>query len=110
MKTLLELSSDKDSKTYTDSRALLVAICDMDFIIGLCLLRIILSNTHRLSQYLQGKDVDVISARKIANMTMETLRRCRSEDQFNIVWNMASLMGLKIKLLLSNTRFELREA
>ena len=41
---------------------------------------------------------------------METLRRCRSEDQFNIVWNMASLMGLKIKFLLSNTGFELREA
>ena len=110
VKTLLELSSNKDSKTYTDSRALLVAICDMDFIIGLCLLRIILSNTHRLSQYLQRKDVDVISARKIANMTMETLCRCRSEDQFNIVWNMASLMGLKIKFLLSNTGFELREA
>ena len=110
VKTLLELSTDKDAKTYTDSRALLIAICDMDFIFGLCVLRIILSNTHRLSQYLQGKEVDVLSARKIANMTMETLRRCRSEDQFNIVWQMASVLGSKIKSLLSDTVFELREA
>ena len=110
VKALLKLSSDNDPKTYSDSRALLTAICDMDFIIGLCVLNVILNNTHSLCQYLQGKNIDVLSARRIANMTMETLRRCRSEQQFGLVWQMASLMGLKVKTWLANSPFEFREA
>lgn len=92
-KSSLKLSSDNDPKTYSDSRALLTVICDMDFIIGLCMLKVILSNTHSLCQYLQEKNTDVLSARRIANMTMETLHRCRSEQRFGLVWQMASLMG-----------------
>ena len=78
------------------------------WIIGLCLLRIILSNKHRLKKSMSSEE----KARKIDNKAMETLRRWRSEDQFNIVhvWKMTSIIGLKIKLLPSNTGFELREA
>ena len=45
VKALLPLSLDKDPKTYSESRALLTAICDREFIFGLCLLKVILSNT-----------------------------------------------------------------
>ena len=76
VKALLMLSSDKDPKTYSDSRYLLTAICDLEFIFGLCVLKIILRNTSGLSRYLQGKTVDVISAR----------RKCRNEESFNSVW------------------------
>ena len=72
VKALLTLSSDKDPKTYSENRALLTAICDWEFIFGLCLLKVILSNTSSLSQYLQGKTVDVISARRNADMTIQT--------------------------------------
>ena len=34
----------KDSKTYHESRALMTAICDLEFIFGLCVLKVILSN------------------------------------------------------------------
>ena len=110
VKALLTLSADKDPKTYSESRALLTAICDLEFIFGLCLLKVILSNTSSLCRYLQGKTVDVISARRNADMTVQTLRQCRNEESFSSVWQLASAMGLKIKKWLTNSEFELREA
>ena len=44
------------------------------------------------------------------DMTSQTLRQCPSEESFNSVWQTASVMGLKIKKWLTNSRFELREA
>ena len=74
------------------------------------LLKVILSNTSSLSRYLLGKTVDVISARRNADMAIQTLRQCRNEESFNSVWQIASAMGLKIKKWLTNSQFELREA
>jgi len=48
VKALLTLSSDKDPITHSDSKALLKAICDFEFIFGFCVLKIILSNTNSL--------------------------------------------------------------
>ena len=110
VKALLTLSSDKDPKTYSESRALLTAICDLEFVFGLRVLKVILSNTNSLCRYLQGKTVDVISARRNADLTIQTLRQCRSEESFKSVWQLASAMGLKMKNWLTNSQFELREA
>ena len=104
VKALLTMSSDKDPKTYSESRALLTAICDLEFISGLCVLKVILSNTNSLCRYLQGKTVDVISARRNADMTIQTLRQCQSGESFNSEWQIASAMGL------TNSQFELRGA
>jgi len=82
----------------------------LEFIFGLCVLKVILSNTNSLCRYLQGKTVDVISARRNADMTIQTLRQCRSEESFSSVWQIASTMGLKIKKWLTNSQFELQEA
>ena len=38
----------KDSKTYHESRALMTTICDLEFIFGLCVLKVILSNNSSL--------------------------------------------------------------
>ena len=97
VKALLGLSADKDLKTYSESRTLLTAICNMEFIFGLCVLKVILSNTSNLSRYLQGDTVDVLSARRNADMTIQTLHHCRSEKSFNSVCQIASTVGLKIK-------------
>ena len=43
-------------------------------------------------------------------MTIQTLRRCRSEEGSNSVWQIVSTMGLKVKKWLNNSQFELREA
>ena len=103
VKTLLTLSADKDPKTFSESRALLTAIRDWEFIFGLCLLKVILSNTSSLRRYLQEKRVDVISARRNADMTIQTLRQCRNDESFNSVWQIASVMGLKFKKRLTNS-------
>ena len=54
--------------------------------------------------------VYVISARRNADMTIQTLRQSRNEESFNSVWQIASAVGLKIKKWLTNSQFELREA
>ena len=43
-------------------------------------------------------------------MTIQTLRRCRSEEGSNSVWQIVSTMGLKVKKWLNNSPFELRQA
>jgi len=73
----------------------LTAICDWEFIFGLCLLKVILSNTSSLCRYLQVKIVDVISARRNTNVAIQTLRQRRNEESFNSVWQIASAMSLK---------------
>ena len=74
------------------------------------MLEAILSNAYRLYRYLQGRTVDITCARRNADMTIQTLCQCRSEESFNSVWQIASAMGLKMKKWLTNSQFELREA
>ena len=108
---MLTQSSEKDPKTSSESRALLTAICDLDLsTFGLCVLKVILSNTNSLCRCPLGRTVDVISARRNADMTIETLRQCRSEGSFNSVWRIVSAIDLKMKKWLTNSQFELREA
>ena len=68
----MKLSEDKDAKTYMEARSLLTAICNFEFLFGLCVLRIILMNTSNLSNNVHGKSIDIITTRNIANMTVQT--------------------------------------
>ncbi|CAH3178910.1 unnamed protein product [Porites lobata] len=110
VKALLVLSTDKDVKTYSESRSLLHAICDFQFILGLCVLKIILSNTSSLSAYLQGKTVDVVTARRNANLTLETLRSCRNEESFKSVWKLCECVCNKVRSWINDTDFSFRDA
>ena len=104
VKALIKLANDKDPKTYSDSRALLNAICDFEFVLGLCILKVILSNTSALSTYLQGKNVDVINARRNATLTMKTLRECRTEESYELIWKRADQISSDIKSWTQNTK------
>ena len=110
VKALLVLNTDKDVKTYSESRSLLHAICDFQFILGLCVLKIILSNTSSLSAYLQGKTVDVVTARRNANLTRETLRSCRNEESFKSVWKLCECVCNKVRSWINDTDFSFRDA
>ena len=61
------------------------------------MLKIILSNTNSLSKYLQGKIVDLITARRTDTATKETLTNCRDEENFESVWKCAEKLGETIK-------------
>ena len=80
------------------------------FILGLCVLKIILSNTSSLSAYLQGKTVDVVTARRNANLTLETLRSCRNEESFKSVWKLCECVCNKVRSWINDTDFSFRDA
>ena len=82
----------------------------VEFIFGLWVLRVILSNTYSMCRYLQGKTVAAICSCRNADMTIQTVRQSRSEESFNSLWQIVSVMGLKIKRWLTSSQFELREA
>ena len=67
VKALLLFTEDTNAKTYIASRPLLGSICDTEFLIGLCVFEIILSNTSSLSKYIQGKIINVLEARRNAS-------------------------------------------
>ena len=110
VKALLIFANDKDKRTYTDSRALINAICNFDFVFGVTLLKVILLNTNSLSKYLQGKDIDVITAKRNADLTMKTLRNCRNEKCFELLWNRAKVMSDEIKSNIKESDFVFKEA
>ena len=97
-------------KRIRKSRSLLHAICDFQFILGLCVLKIILSNTSSLSAYLQGKTVDVVTARRNANLTLETLRSCRNEESFKSEWKLCECVCNKVRTWINDTDFSFQDA
>ena len=72
---LLKLTDDSDPKTATNARGLLVCVLDFEFMLGLKILKIVLSNTSALSKFLQGKNIDASKARMTALTTIKVLQR-----------------------------------
>ena len=107
---LLKLYEDDDPKTSHEAKSLLVAVSDFEFLLGLCTLKVILLNTNSLNKYLQGKDIDVSSAFMSAKATMNVLQKCRSDEDFSLVWQQANVLAEEIKEVLENTDFEFKVA
>ncbi|QQP48515.1 Uncharacterized protein FKW44_008870 [Caligus rogercresseyi] len=70
---LLKLSNNKDAKTSVDARGLVKAMLEFQFLLGLQTLKVIFSNTNSLARYLQGHEVDVMTAKATCDATMKTL-------------------------------------
>ena len=107
---VISYSKDRDPKTYTDSNALLNSICAFDFVFGLLLLKVVLSNTDSLSKYLQNKNMDVTTAKKTADSTIKTLEGCRYEKCFQMRWVRVQVMANGIKKEIQGTRFSFKDA
>ena len=89
---------------------ILNSICDFKFVFGLVVLKVILSNTDSLSKYLQGNNMDVITAKKTADATIETLSKCRNEESFQMVWFRAQILSQTIKKAIDGTKFSFKDA
>ena len=61
------------------------------------MLKVILCSTSDLSRYLQGKSIDVISAKRAADLTIQTLRTCRTDEAFEQVWALTDSMSERFK-------------
>ena len=97
MEGVVTLSKDRDLKTYNESNSLRHSICDFKFVYGLMVLKLILSNTDTdLSRYLQGEQMDVITAKKTADAVVKTLSNCRNEESFTQMWSHADVIAQKI--------------
>ena len=110
MEVLVTLSKDRDPKAYNESNSLLHSICDFEFVCGLMVLKLILSNTDDLSRYLQGEQMDVITAKKTADAVVKTLSNCRNEENFTQMWSHADVIAQKIKIGIEGTQFTFRDA
>jgi len=110
VKALLEMANDRDAKIYTESSALLNAICDFEFVFGLVLLKIILSTTNSLNSYLQKKTLDVVTAKKTADATIQTLSECRNDKSFETAWETAQNFSDLIKQNITDARFAFKDA
>ena len=108
--TRISCVDDRDPKTYTDSNALLNSICAFDFVFGLLLLKVVLSNINCLFKYLQSKNMDVTTAKKTADSTTKTLEGCRNEKCFQVLWVRAQVMANRITKEIQGTIFSFKDA
>ena len=97
LKALLLLTDNSDPSCYNESSSLVRAICNVDFVFGLLILRLILSSTDALSRYSQGKDKDVITAKRTAAAVVLTIRGCRTEESFELFWESVGRIVSQIK-------------
>ena len=85
---------DKNAKTYADARYLLTSMCDFEFVFGFNVLKVVLCSTSDLSRCLQGKSIDVTSAKRAADLTIQTVRSCGTDEAFEQVWALTDSMRI----------------
>ena len=73
-------------------------------------LKVILSNTDGLSRYLQGKQMDVVTAKRSVDGVIKTLSGCRTQEYFDLLWSRAEIMAGEIKELIEDTDFNFKDA
>ena len=93
-----------------DSSALLNAVSDFKFVFGVSVLKVILSMTASLSSYLQKQTMNVVTARKTAEMTTKALQDCRNEESFNALWERAQTLSQTVKECIKDSPFSFKEA
>ena len=71
-----------------------------EFLLGLNILKPILSNVSGLSQFLQEKNVDVCKAQKNAILTMKVLTESRTNENFEHVWGHTEILSRRVDKIL----------
>ena len=72
-------------------------------------LKVILSNNDGLSRYLQGKKIDVVTAKKSVDGVIKTLSGCRTQEKFDLLWLCAETTADEIKELIEDTDFNFKD-
>jgi hypothetical protein len=73
-------------------------------------LKIILFNTDGLSRYLQGKQMDVVTAKKSVDGVIKILSGCCTQENFDLLLLCAEIMADEIKQLIEDTDFNFEDA
>ena len=100
MGCLMQLPTNKDSKTWTKARTLLKSIMDFYFVFGLYLLQAILINTSNLIGCIQGQQVDIFFLHKTSKISNDTLKCWRSNYKRKNLLDLAIAISNNIKRLI----------
>ena len=112
VKCVYQLSNDSDSNTSSKARALLISVLDFEFLMGLAILKIILPNTSKLNSYVQSPTIDIRKVKVNAELTIQTLEKCRTDEDFDLIWDSVNLRCSQVKEFLEkeNIDFDFKEA
>ena len=102
LKCLHVLSEDKDAATSSTADSLLKNIFSFNFVLGIMMLNAVLSHTSRLSDYLQGRKVDIRAARDNVQLTIQTLQSMRNEASFETIWRNTESKCAELQDILSS--------
>ena len=99
VKCLGILSRDKDPVTASTADSLLKNVFSFKFIVGITMLNTVLTHTSKLSDYLQGRNLDIRAARDNVQLTINTLESLRTEAEFNFIWKAAENKSSELQKL-----------
>ena len=99
VKCLGILSRDKDPVTASTADSLLKNVFSFKFIVGITMLNTVLTHTTKLSDYLQGRNLDIRAARDNVQLTINTLESLRTEAEFNFIWKAAENKSSELQKL-----------
>ena len=102
LKCLHVLSEDKDAATSSTADSLLKNIFSFNFVLGIMMLNAVLSHTSRLSDFLQGRKVDIRAARDNVQLTIQTLQSMRNEASFETIWRNTESKCAELQDILSS--------
>ena len=98
VKVLALLMKERDAQVSSKARAILKSIYSEEFIFGVTLLDTILTPTNKLSDFLQGRNVDMRKAREMVQLLVSTLEGMRSEKSFDELWHISHKKAEELKL------------
>ena len=85
----------------------MINICDGDFIFSISLLKVVLSHTSSLSDFLQKKTLDLGKARKNVQLVIDTLKTLRCEDGFDSLWCVSQIRADEVRDLIVENAIEI---
>ena len=98
VKVLDILTKEKDPKVSAKAKSLLKNIYGEEFVFGISLLETILTPVNKLSDYLQGRNVDMRMARQSVKLVITTLEGLKNEERFNELWQLSQRKSAELKL------------
>ena len=98
VKALDIISKEKDAKVSAKAKSLLRNIYGAEFIFGISLLERLLTPVNRLSDYLQGRSVDMRKAREAVKLLITTLEGLKNDERFNELWQLSQRKSTELKL------------
>ena len=87
IKCLDKMQDDTDPKVSSQASSLLASIVEEEFIFNINVLKVVLTPTTQLSDYLQGRNLDIRKAHENVQLVIETLENLRNDQSFEDVRN-----------------------